>query len=246
MIAGVILTAEATPKPLRGAHVALAGAALLGGRTVITDDTGRFAFTQVPAGRFTLQASKAAFIFQAYGATRPGGSGTTISLAEGQRMTDITLKLARGGVITGTIRDERGQPASGIQVQASRTQNIATGPRRLVSGTATTDDRGEYRIYGLNAAEYVVEASPRMFSGSNARPTTQEDLDFAAAAMRGRASGAAVDDSRAAGAAARGGARQRLLSRHHDGRCAQKVVVALGEERARVSTWLSSSCRQCG
>jgi protocatechuate 3,4-dioxygenase beta subunit len=231
VISGVILSMDATPRPIRRATVSLAGAALLGGRTVITDDTGRFVFTAVPAGRYTLQASKPAHIFAVYGAPRPGGSGTAITLADGQRMTDVTLKLARGAVIAGTIRDEHGQPASGVTVEAERTQNTATGPRRLQSGSATTDDRGHYRIFGLNAGEYFIKTSPRLFTGANAQPTRQADLDFGAAALKGRAASPAPPTPPRRPSVG-------LATVFYPGTtmadAAQKIVVAAGEERTGI------------
>jgi hypothetical protein len=231
VIAGIVVSADATPRPMRRAVVNLTGTTLLGGRAVITDDTGRFSFNAVPAGRFTLGASKPAHITAAYGASRPGGAGTALTLADGQRVTDITLTLARGAVIAGTIRDERGQPASGVRVAALRPQRSATGVVRLTSGDATTDDRGQYRIFGLSPGEYVVEVSPRMFSGSNASPTRQDDLDFAAAVLRGRASGAVP--------AVSGPPTRRpsvgLATIYYPGTAlvdqAQKITIALGDER---------------
>jgi hypothetical protein len=182
------MSGEATPKPMRRARVTLTGATLLGSRVLYTDDTGRFTFVNVPAGSFGLTATKAPYLATAYGARRPGGGGTTIRLDDGQRFTDVVLTLVRGAVISGVVRDERGDPAPGVSIQAIYLQNrLGGGPDvRITSGNATTDDRGMYRIFGLPPRAYYIQAEPRaLTSTTNALLTRQEDLDAAAAALRG-------------------------------------------------------------
>jgi len=98
--------------------VTLSGAELRGGRSAITDDTGRFSFTSLPAGRFTLTASKAGYVDITYGAKRPGRPGTPIQLADGEKLDKANLTLPRGSVITGIVIDENGEPSPGTQVRA--------------------------------------------------------------------------------------------------------------------------------
>jgi uncharacterized protein (DUF2141 family) len=160
VIAGAVRTAG-TGAPVRRARVRLAAPELQGGRTVLTDDEGRFVFVALPAGRYTLSASKAGFVDMAYGANRPGRAGTPIQLANGQTIDRLSLSLPRGSVITGTVVDEYGEPAAGIQVRAMQ-YVMQTGERRLqMAGQDQTDDRGIYRIYQLQPGDYVVSAVPR-------------------------------------------------------------------------------------
>ena len=184
VISGVILSDEKTPQPIKRAFVSLTGTALLGSRSVVTDENGRFSFTGLPAGRVALSASKPAYLAANYGAT--------IVLTDGQRMTDIKLTMIKGGVVTGTIRDERGQLQQSAQVRLMR-YSMTGGERRLVSvsasGNSQTDDRGMFRLYGIAAGEYMVAATPPQGSGS-ARLTTAADLQ-AAARTGGSASTAA-------------------------------------------------------
>ena len=72
-ISGVVLasTGSASPRPARRAIVTLAGAELPAGRSAITDDEGRFVLDGLPAGRFTLTATKPAYLPAAYGADVP-------------------------------------------------------------------------------------------------------------------------------------------------------------------------------
>ena len=69
---------------------------------------------------------------------------------------EIVVRMLRGAVITGTILDQNNEPAVSATVNAMR-NGLPSGERRLVvHGTARTDDRGVYRIYGLPPGDYVV------------------------------------------------------------------------------------------
>lgn len=160
MIIGQVISGDAGT-PVRRARVTLSGAELRGQRSAVTDDEGRFVFTQLPAGRYTMNASKAGYVTIAYGAKAPGRAGTPIQLADGQKLEGRPISMPKGGVVTGIVLDEYGEPSPGTPVRALR-MVIRTGEKRLESaGTGTTDDRGMYRIYGLQPGQYVVTAQPR-------------------------------------------------------------------------------------
>ena len=159
IIAGVV-TLSGSGTPVRRVQVTLSTAGR-GGRNSVTDEEGRFSFVALPAGRFTLTASKPGFASVAYGAKKPGRQGTPIQLADGQAITNANISLARGGVITGVVVDEYGEPAPNTQVRAYR-YVFQNGERTLQqAGQNQTDDRGLYRIFQLLPGEYVVSAVPR-------------------------------------------------------------------------------------
>ena len=164
-IAGVVMSDEGRPRPLRRARVTINGGALQIPRTAITKDDGTFELGGLAAGRYTLSAQKDAYVAMTYGAARPARPGRAIVLKPGDRQT-VLIALPRGAVITGTITDVDGQPAQGVQVTASsRRQMSPMGDRRFAAGgvgPSPTDDRGVYRIYGLPAGEYVVAAVPQL------------------------------------------------------------------------------------
>jgi hypothetical protein len=233
VIAGVVTSAGGRPQPLRRVAVTLGGAAAFGSRVVLTDETGRFVFTRLPAGRFSLRATKAAYLTQTYGATRPGGPGLTIALADGEQRTGLTMAMSRGGVIAGLVRDDRGQPAPGVSVRAFRLQQTAAGPRQLGTGSTQTDDRGQYRLFGVGPGEYFVVASARSGSGV---PTLQADLQVASDARTPRSAGSAPQ-LMAARRPAVG-----LANVYYPGSTsldgAQTVAVGVGEERTGVDMTL--------
>ena len=178
-ISGVVLVAGDRPQPARRAQVMINCAVIGGSRAVLTDDAGRFQFARLPEGRYTLSATKAAFLNASYGASRVGRPGTPITIADGQAIGDIALTLVRGAVIAGVVRMENGEPAADATVQVLR-YDTRSGERRLVSHGSPgpnrrTDDRGAYRVYGLPPGEYVVAASQRSGGGS-AQVITAADI----------------------------------------------------------------------
>jgi hypothetical protein len=161
VVSGVVMSAETRPQPVRRVIVTLSGAELPIGRSAITDDDGRFTIDQVPVGRFTLSATKPAYVPAAYGATRPGRPGVTFSLAAGQRLSNLAVTMIHGAAIGGTIRNQRGQPAVGVQVQAVRA--LPGGGFANSSLITYADDRGQYRLFGLVPGEYIVSCNQFAF-----------------------------------------------------------------------------------
>src|SRR5262245_17589680 len=146
-IAGVLMSAGATPSPVRRAVVSISGGGLAFMRGVVTDDAGRFVFSRLPAGTFRVTARKAAYIDPSYGATRPGQEGSPIALAAGQRL-EIAMTIFKGAVIAGVVRDVAGRPLASVPVSVvdlQRTHPFAPS----IGLDITTDDRGAYRVYGL-------------------------------------------------------------------------------------------------
>ncbi len=88
-----------------------------GGR-VMADGEGRFFFTDLPAGRVLPASEKDGYAPGEYGDRRAWGQSQLLSLAEGERLTDITLKVWKYGVIAGTVVDEAGEPVVGVAVRA--------------------------------------------------------------------------------------------------------------------------------
>jgi hypothetical protein len=129
-----------------------------------TDDQGRFEFKDVPAARYTMSASKGSYVTLSYGQTRPFESGTWLELRDAQVVEKIDFSLPRGAVITGHVVDELGDPASNVAVTTMR-YSMVQGQKRLTQAGAgdTTNDIGEFRLYGLPPGQYYVSATPNRF-----------------------------------------------------------------------------------
>ena len=187
-LAGRVLTAGEGAAPVRGATVMLADVTgRIPSRAAETDEQGRFAFVDLPAGRYELGATKPAYLRAGYGATRPMRPSTPIALSADQQLTTLTLTMWRGGVITGMLFDEKNVPLGGVTVSVRRLQ-IINGKRTIAAattGTATTDNRGLYRIFGLPPGDYAALSTitgPGRSGPSQttaARQTTVEDVQRA-------------------------------------------------------------------
>lgn len=180
-LSGTVVTADSNPRPVRQAIVTLSSSSLSQHRSAITDDQGRFAFTDLPAGRFTVTVAKPAFMTSVFGARRPGGTGTPVALAAGQRVEGLRVSLPRAGVITGTVRDANGEPAPGVVVTAKTAAALSTYSAFMTPGadTSVTDDQGTYRIFGLIPGEYVVFTNMRFAVAGELSAFSQAEIDAA-------------------------------------------------------------------
>lgn len=177
-ISGTV-TSDAAPRPLRLATVVLIGATTGVVKVTSTDSDGKFTFGSLPADRYSIGASKLPYLGAVAGARRPARPGTPVVLAAAQKITDVVIRLPLGAAISGTVLDERGQPASAmVSVQQRRLQN---GERVLVSvgSGANTDERGRYRIYGLPPGEYVVSAFRFAVTATAPRQLSDREFDDA-------------------------------------------------------------------
>ena len=132
-------------------------------KVALTDAQGRFEFRELPASRFTLQATKSGYVSVQFGQTRPFESGKPLELADKQALDNADISMPRGSVISGRIVDEFGDPLPDVAVTAMR-QSWLNGRRRLTPSPARiaqTNDLGQYRIYGLPPGEYFVTATLR-------------------------------------------------------------------------------------
>src|SRR5438552_14935841 len=110
-------------RPVKRARVFVTAVELPGGRGMLTDDSGVFDLTELPAGRYTLTVSKSGFVSLSYGQRRPLQAGTPLQLADGQQLKGVEFHLPRGGVISGRIVDEDGEPVPGPMVPVLRYQS---------------------------------------------------------------------------------------------------------------------------
>lgn len=159
-ISGRVVAAD-NGRPVKRARVFASAAELPEGRGALTDDTGAFDLAELPAGRYMVTVSKAGFVSLSYGQRRPLQAGTPLQLADGQQLKNVDFQLPRGSVIAGHVSDQDGDPMPGATVRVMRYQYMQ-GDRRLTpAGTGQTDDRGQYRIWGLMPGDYYVTALAR-------------------------------------------------------------------------------------
>lgn len=167
VIRGRVLAAE-SGSPIRRAQVRATSAEARAGRLATTDAQGRFELRDLPAGRWTLTASKAGLVTLQYGQRRPLEAGRALEIRDGETLERADIVLPRGSAITGHVFDEFGDPIANARVQVLRYQ-MQQGVRRLVpvGGGDQTDDTGAYRLFGLAPGEYFVSATLRSGPGAD-------------------------------------------------------------------------------
>jgi hypothetical protein len=132
----------------------------------VTDQDGNYRITNVSPGSYDVTPGNAAYVV----ADNNNIRSRSVTLVEGENVENINFALVRGGVITGKITDADGRPVIQQPVRLVRAdpadsrnpQNVGTS---FGASNLGTDDRGVYRIFGLNPGRYKV-ATGRPADGS--------------------------------------------------------------------------------
>ncbi len=119
-------------------------------------EDGGFVLEDVPAGRWTVEAFAPGY---------QAGSASAVSVAEGEAVEGVEVRLSKGGVVSGRVLEARsGRPILDAAVRAE----ISGGETRMrmvrIGGEgedneAATDAEGRYEIAGLAPGTWVLTAS---------------------------------------------------------------------------------------
>lgn len=126
--------------------------------TTKTDGEGRYRLTGIAAGYYLVWPRAMAYAMPSEGLS--GRAGKTVNLSDGEQVDGVDFALAPGGVITGRITDHLGSPVIAQRVSLRRyAPDGRTTP--VLSPTSSlsmfeTDDRGIYRLFGLQAGRYIL------------------------------------------------------------------------------------------
>jgi protocatechuate 3,4-dioxygenase beta subunit len=139
-------------------------------KSTTTDSDGKFQALDLAPGLYTVNAALPGFV------TPPDVASEPVETKYYRLGDSVNISLIKGGVITGTVRDANGDAVVAVVVRAIRMRDASgrTLPRAFVySQPRMTDDRGIYRLYGLQPGTYIVMAGGNpSFSGlSNAYDT---------------------------------------------------------------------------
>ena len=94
-ITGRVVAAD-TGQPVRHAYLRATSGTLRGGRATVTDADGRYQLDGLPAGRYTITASKTGFVTVSYGQRRVLESGTPLEIADGETLKKSTSPCCAG------------------------------------------------------------------------------------------------------------------------------------------------------
>ena len=131
-------------------------------RLAATNTQGVFQIGGVVAGSYRLMAAKTGLVVGEHGQNGVGRPGRVITLRDRQRLDRADISLSRGSVVTGTVTDSDGEPLEGLAMHVWRLR-FWNGRRLTEAATEVpvrrSDDRGQYRIHGLQPGTYYVVAS---------------------------------------------------------------------------------------
>ncbi len=152
------LLAKASGAPISNAVVTFAG------QLTRTDADGRFYFEQLPEGRWRLAVRKEGYLLAGLDG-RPanqsvyGSEGGIYYRVEAGARIALDLYLLSGGTVSGVVLNDRGEPRLGARVTVLKRYYDAHGVQQLRGVTSeSTNDRGEYRIFGLMPDTYLIRA----------------------------------------------------------------------------------------
>ena len=143
-----------------------------------TDASGKFAMRNLEPGSYQLAVNRTGFAPLQYGAKRPQRNGTTLRLVARQRMTAVDFSLTPHAVIAGRVVDPEGDPLANVQVMALSYRYVNGRKQLAPTGGGSTNDLGEYRIFGLAPGRYYLRATHRTMSMATDRSVNPQDEDY--------------------------------------------------------------------
>lgn len=120
-----------------------------------SDATGKFTIPNLDPGAYNVNAFAPGYVLDA------DFTGDPTERNYYHVGDSVTLRLVKGGIITGTVTNANGDPVVGARVGVLRVREPDGRPVREsrltgFSPQRQTDDRGVYRIYGLRPGAYLV------------------------------------------------------------------------------------------
>jgi hypothetical protein len=162
-------TGKALARALVAVHpvVGTAGAT----KAVRTNNYGAFEFLGIAEGAYIVSVARKGFAPIQYGQKQWKGAGTPVVLQD-REATLLRIAVPRYGAITGRISDEADVGLVELEVIAYRN----TRPPQMVA-KAATDDRGVFRIFGLEPGSYLVRTAPKQYDedGGGYLPTFHKE-----------------------------------------------------------------------
>jgi len=127
--------------------------------TFRTGPDGRFLFSNLPPGKYSLGAKRRGYTLQGF--EQHEFFSTATAVGPDIDSEHLVFRLRPDSSIRGTITDENNEPAANIHVQlfGTRTEDGENAIHRI--SQTSTDDRGQYSFPHLNEGTYYVAASGR-------------------------------------------------------------------------------------
>lgn len=145
--------------PLARARIILARPGAEYSFVTLTAEDGTYEISALEgANDYMLSASKTGYAPRMYGEHPLPEPPTPIVLADGQTLENIDVALAEQLWVSGRILDADGTPFARAIVSALRAVFIEDRREMVTVAEIITNDKGEYRLFGLPAGQYFISA----------------------------------------------------------------------------------------
>lgn len=146
-------------KPLSRARVMLNRPDKTYAWVTITDAEGRYEITELEGfDNYMLSASKSGYVPRVWGEKQLPEPPTPLKLADAQVLENIDVALVEQLWVSGRILDSDNTPFAGAVVSALRPVFVGDRREMVTVAEIITNDKGEYRLFGLPAGQYFISA----------------------------------------------------------------------------------------
>ena len=134
----------------------------------LSDREGRFSIGGMQPGTYAFLGEKPGYV----AIRKDASSVPNLTVKAGEHKTDLKVELAARSTISGRVLDEYGDPMQSVSVQAKLVSPDAPAALLLAAESASTDDRGEYRLlvgpgrFRVQAALYGMTRSETRTDGT--------------------------------------------------------------------------------
>ena len=158
-LAELVITVATADGPVEGAVIVVRGDGL-SPRLTVTNKTGNCRFSSLEPGMYSVSVVHGSFLV----AQDSESELKKVEIVAGQRHS-LNLAMIKGAVVTGQLVTPNGRPVVGMPVSALKV-TLSSGkvkllPRNNSDSTVLTDDRGQFRIYGLAPSRYAIAVNAR-------------------------------------------------------------------------------------
>jgi hypothetical protein len=141
--------------------------------TVVTGEDGRFVFSGLAAGKYSMRAQRNGYLSQSF--DQHGLYDSSIAVGPELDSGNLIFTLSRECSISGAITDEANEGVPDAQVTLFLTGTTNGSRRTDLIQTVTTTEEGSYAFAHLSAGRYFVVVSARPWYAQRMASNSQHD-----------------------------------------------------------------------
>lgn len=129
-------------------------------RFTVADNAGNFRIGNLVAGNYRLFAESEGYVRAEFGQRGVNRAGTPVDLKSDEAISGAIITMTQTAVVWGRVTNIRGEAERNVSVQLLKVR-YDQGKRGLIAvETTSTNDLGEYRIFGIPPDRYFLSATP--------------------------------------------------------------------------------------